>query len=67
MKNGKQKKFDSIYLASQFLQINPGFIKLIADGKRKTATSKYYNKKFTFNYDDKDNLKLIQALQERIK
>lgn len=42
--------FDSIYSISRYLKINPGSIKLIADGKRKTATSKRDNNKYTFNY-----------------
>lgn len=40
---GKQRKFDSIYQVSKATGINPGSIKLIADGKRKTATSKVTN------------------------
>lgn len=48
--------FDTIYEASQYLNINPGSIKLIADGKRKTATSKQDNNKYTFNWGDDDGV-----------
>lgn len=34
LKTGKQKKYNSINEVSQVLQINPGSIKLIADGKK---------------------------------
>lgn len=48
--------FDTIYEASQYLKINPGSIKLIADGKRKTATSKRDNNKYTFRWGPDDNV-----------
>lgn len=35
LKTGKQKKYNSINEVSQVLQINPGSIKLIADGEKK--------------------------------
>ena len=48
--------FDTIYDASKYLKINPGSIKLITDGKRKTVTSKQDNNKYTFRWGKDDNV-----------
>lgn len=41
LKTGRETNYDSMYEASQDLNINPGAISLIAEGKRKTVRSKY--------------------------
>lgn len=64
---GKQRKFDSIYQVSKATGINPGSIKLIADGKRKTATTKVTNHKLTFKYANPNDLDVVKYLQERIR
>lgn len=48
--------FDTIYDASKYLKINTGSIKLITDGKRKTATSKQDGNKYTFHWGKDDNV-----------
>lgn len=58
--------FDTIYEASQYLNINPGSIKLIADGKRKTATSKQDNNKYAFNWGDDDGV-TSRPIDEKIR
>lgn len=70
--------FDTIYEASQYLKINPSSIKLIADGKRKTATSKRDNNKYTFRWgwddgisrppcDDKIKQKVIELISDKTR
>ena len=64
---GKTSTFDSIYITSKILQINSGSIKLIADGKRKTATSKLNNNKYTFKYNNPNDLDIVKFLKDKIK
>ena len=59
--------FDSIYNASQMLQINTGSIKLIAEGKRKTATSKFNSNKYSFKYFNSHDLDLVKHLKDRMR
>lgn len=70
--------FDTIYEASKYLKINPGSIKLIADGKRKTATFKRDNNKYTFKWrrddgisrppcDDKIKQKIIALISDKAR
>lgn len=66
-KTGVVRKFDSIYNASQMLQINTGYIKLIAEGKRKTATSKFNSNKYYFKYFNPHDLDLVKRLKDRIR
>ena len=49
------------------LQINSGSIKLIAEGKRKTATSKLNNNKYTFKYYNPNDLDIVKFLKDKIK
>ena len=63
---GKTRKFDSIYITSKILQINSGSIKLIADGKRKTATSKLNNNKYTFKYYNSNDLNIVKIIKDKI-
>ena len=63
---GKDKKYDTIYSTSKLLKINSGSIKLIADGKRKTATSKLDNNKYTFKYLNPNDLNNVKIIKERI-
>ena len=64
---GERKFFNSIYQASKSLQINSGLIKLISDGKRKTATSKLNCNKYTFKYSDPNDLNIVKAIKDKIK
>ena len=59
--------FNSIYQASKALQINAGSIKLISDGKRKTASSKLNGNKYTFKYSDPNDLNVVKAIKDKIK
>ena len=63
---GKTRKFDSIYITYKILQINSGSIKLIADGKRKTATSKLNNNKYTFKYYNPNDLNIVKIIKDKI-
>lgn len=63
---GETRKFESIYQASQKLQINDGSIKLIADGKRKTAASKHDKNKYTFKYYNPHDLDIVKFLKDKI-
>ena len=47
---GHVTKYDSIYQASKSLNINPGSIRLIAEGKRKTAKPNNENPSYTFEF-----------------
>ena len=64
---GQNKTFDSIYNTSKLLQINSGSIKLIADGKRKTATSKLTGNKYTFKYSNPNDLNIVKIINDKIK
>ena len=59
--------FNSIYQASKTLKINAGSIKLIADGKRKTATSKLNGNKYTFKYSNPNDLNVVKIIKDKIK
>ena len=63
---GEDKVYKSIYNTSKSLQINTGSIKLIAEGKRKTATSKLNSNKYTFKYLNPNDLNIVKILKERI-
>ena len=63
---GKTKVYESIYNTSKILQINSGSIKLIAEGKRKTATSKLDNNKYTFKYYNPNDLDIVKILKDKI-
>ena len=65
--NGERKFFNSIYQASKALQINTGSIKLISDGKRKTATSKLNGNKYTFKYANPNDLNNVKIIKDKIK
>ena len=64
---GDNKFFNSIYQASKALQINAGSIKLISDGKRKTATSKLNNNKYSFKYSNPNDLNNVKIIKDKIK
>ena len=64
---GDNKFFNSIYQASKSLQINAGSIKLISDGKRKTASSKLNNNKYTFKYSNPNDLNNVKIIKDKIK
>ena len=64
---GDNKFFNSIYQASKSLQINSGSIKLIAEGKRKTATSKLNNNKYSFKYSNPNDLNVVKVIKDKIK
>ena len=64
---GERKFFNSIYQASKSLRINAGSIKLISDGKRKTATSKLNNNKYTFKYSNPNDLNNVKIIKDKIK
>ena len=64
---GDNKFFNSIYQASKSLQINSGSIKLIAEGKRKTATSKLNNNKYSFRYSNPNDLNVVKIIKDKIK
>ena len=59
--------FNSIYQASKALQINTGSIKLIADGKRKTASSKLNGNKYSFKYSNPNDLNVVKVIKDKIK
>ena len=63
---GEDKFFNSIYSTSKSLQINTESIKLIADGKRKTATSKLNSNKYTFKYSDPNDLNIVKIIKDKI-
>ena len=63
---GEDKEYDTIYSTSKLLKINSGSIKLIADGKRKTATSKLNSNKYTFKYLNPNDLNNVKIIKERI-
>ena len=64
---GERKFFNSIYQASKALQINTGSIKLISDGKRKTATSKLNGNKYSFKYSNPKDLNNVKIIKDKIK
>ena len=64
---GDSKFFNSIYQASKSLKINAGSIKLIADGKRKTATSKLNGNKYSFKYSNPNDLNVVKIIKDKIK
>ena len=64
---GDNKFFNSIYQASKSLKINSGLIKLIAEGKRKTATSKLDGNKYTFKYSNPNDLNNVKIIKDKIK
>ena len=64
---GEDKVYQSIYSTSKILKINPGSIKLIADGKRKTATSKLNGNKYTFKYSNPNDLNNVKIIKDKIK
>ena len=63
---GEDKVYDTIYSTSKLLKINSGSIKLIADGKRKTATSKLNNNKYTFKYLNPNDLNIVNIIKDKI-
>ena len=65
--NGFERFFDSIYQTSKALQINCGSIKLIAEGKRKTAKSKSTGNRYTFKYSNPNDLNISKMIQNKIK
>ena len=64
---GDNKFFNSIYQASKSLKINSGSIKLISEGKRKTATSKLNNNKYSFKYSNPNDLNIVKVIKDKIK
>ena len=64
---GKNMEYNSIYSTSKSLQINCGSIKLIANGKRKTATSKLTGNKYTFKYSNPNDLNFVKIIKDKIK
>ena len=64
---GDRKFFNSIYQASKSLQINSGLIKLIAEEKRKTATSKLNGNKYSFKYSNPNDLNIVKVIKDKIK
>ena len=64
---GDNKCFNSIYQTSKSLQINSGSIKLISEGKRKTATSKLNGNKYTFKYSNPNDLNVVKMIKDKIK
>ena len=67
LSTGDNKFFNSIYQASKSLQINAGSIKLISDGKRKTATSKLNGNKYSFRYSNPNDLNVVKIITDKIK
>ena len=68
LSTGETKMFDSIYKASKVLKVNPSSISLIAERKRKTATSKQNNNKYSFKYQnphDLNSVKIIKNMMNR--
>ena len=64
---GSNEFFDSIYQASKSLKINSGSIKLIAEEKRKTATSKLNGNKYSFRYSNPNDLIIVKVIKDKIK
>ena len=64
---GDNRFFNSIYQASKSLQINSGSIKLIAEEKRKTATSKLNGNKYSFRYSNPNDLNNVKVIKDKIK
>ena len=64
---GEKRFFNSIYQASKSLQINSALIKLISDGKRKTASSKLNCNKYSFKYSNPNDLNIVKAIKDKIK
>ena len=64
---GDNKFFNSIYQASKSLKINSGSIKLISEGKRKTATSKLNGNKYSFKYSNPNDLNIVKVIKDKIK
>ena len=64
---GDNKCFNSIYQASKSLKINCGSIKLIAEEKRKTATSKLNGNKYSFKYSNPNDLNIVKIIKDKIK
>ena len=64
---GDNEFFNSIYQASKSLKINAGSIKLIADGKRKTATSKLNGNKYSFKYSNPNDVNIVKVIKDKIK
>ena len=64
---GDNKSFGSIYQTSKTLKINSGSIKLIAEGKRKTATSKLDGNKYSFKYSNPNDLIIVKVIKDKIK
>ena len=67
LSTNEKRFFNSIYQASKTLQINAGSIKLISDGKRKTATSKLNGNKYTFKYSNPNDLNVVKIIKDKIK
>ena len=64
---GFQRFFNSIYQTSKALQINCGSIKLIAEGKRKSAKSKSTGHRYSFKYSNPNDLNSVTILRDKIK
>ena len=67
LSTNENRFFNSIYQASKALQINAGSIKLISDGKRKTATSKLNGNKYSFKYANPNDLNNVKIIKNKIK
>ena len=65
--SNENRFFNSIYQASKTLGINSGSIKLIVEGKRKTAKSKLNGNKYTFKYSDPNDLNIVKVIKNKIK
>ena len=65
--SNENRFFNSIYQASKTLGINSGSIKLIVEGKRKTAKSKLNGNKYTFKYSDPNDLNIVKVIKDKIK
>ena len=63
----EKRFFNTIYQASKALQINAGSIKLISDGKRKTAKSKLNGNKYSFKYANPNDLNNVKIIKNKIK
>ena len=63
---GEESIYTSIYSTSKSLKINSGSIKLIAEGKRKTATSKLNSNKYTFKYYNPNDLNIVKVIKDLI-
>ena len=67
LSTGDNRFFNSIYQASKALQINAGSIKLISDGKRKTAKSKLNGNIYSFKYANPNDLNNVKIIKNKIK